>query len=412
MKFIEEEGEERALKLHKTNCDMLYRWSMWRMYLNEEMSRVISARQDHVDQSKSIYNVTSPYIKHPDGKKYGHQMKNMFCSNSKESHALNILSDNVYLVYGLPRVSLRKRVPDEVHQLHESLHKLELQYKRAKEADGILETDEQISKLFDFVTAEEMRTDSQAIASHTGPKDYHIGGSKPVINGTNLVSSALNTNSVTQNEQKAQDNKRQDVTDNRDKSEETEIKSQKDVPLASKSRLFWERLADKKSKIIEMGKQKPEVKENHEHTVISSEILQKQQKLLKKTTPKRTSKDLWRTLRERKTEILQMREMTSASGQKNQHDNHNSSNEKKHGNKTSQLWGFIFHKKKELVHMKRGRRVSQDVGKVPREINRKKSYSGPSDTNSNISPRNFEDSFQKELAERLRKRRIHLEPEN
>lgn len=402
---ITEGDKEGGLKIHKTNCDMLYRWSMWRMYLNEELSRVISAKRDHLDQSNSIYNVTSPYIRHPDGKKYGNQMKKILKRNIRDAHPANILSDNVYLVYGLPRVSLRKRVPDEVHQLHESLHELEMNYRR-RESDGSLGADEQINRLFDFVTADEIHNDDPMFFGHLSPKIH----SDPQVSEPSAVTkySEFDNNQV--NIETKQENTQTNSNSDGDKAELYHTKSEKDVPLASKSRLFWERLAGKKSEIIEMAKQNPETKDNHEHVVISSEILQKQQKLLKKTVPKRTSKDLWRTLRERKTEILQMREMASSSGQNNEKGNHIANEDKKHESKTSHLWGFIFHKKKETPAPKRGRRMSHDVTKILRDIGRKSSHPGPSDTNSNISPRNFEDSFQKELAERLRKRRIHLEP--
>ncbi|XP_045158798.2 uncharacterized protein LOC123524574 [Mercenaria mercenaria] len=406
MKVNDDDSKESGLKLHKTNCDTLYRWSMWRMYLNEELSRVISARRDHLDYSNSVFSVTSPYIRHPDGKVYGHQMKKLFKRNMKHSHSGDILSDNVYLVYGLPRVSIKNRAPEEVQKLHESVHELEMLHKqRDRQSDDSAGADEQISKLFDFVTSDDTVNDNYESVRLLGETEKYQGISNSGADFSTTGVQSASSGHIKDDLLAKLDSSSNGNTKDGDKVDiNMTTKSQKHIPPVSKSRLFWERLAHKKSEIIDMGKDKPDIKDNHEHTMISDEILQKQQKLLKKPTPKRTSRDLWRTLRERKTEILQLREITE--GQKNEHGNQI----KRRESKTSQLWGFIFHKKKELVPLKRGNKVPIEVTKSHNGYGQKGFALESNDSKPNISPRNFEDSFQKELAARLKKRRDHLEP--
>ena len=410
MKLAEVEHKENGIRLHRTNCDSLYRWSMWRMYLNEELSRVITARHDNQDYSHSLNSITAPYIRHPDGLKYGREMKRLYKRNIRHSGSEgDILPDNMYLVYGLPRVSLNKRIPDNVQKLHDSIHELDiLHMQREKQSSDVAGADEEIIKLFDFVSSDETNHDNLQLVKHTEQaKAYQLGTNSSVIDTNRIMvqkTSASNTKegSIVQTDLSKDDSIKAD--DKRDINLTT--KSDRHIPPVSKSRLFWEKLANKKSEIIDLGREKPEIKENNEHAIISEEILQKQQKLLKKPIPKRTSRDLWRTLRERKTEILQLREMSS-------HQNNEQGNIKnpvrRRESKTSQLWGFIFNKKKELIHMKRGHKIPNDVDKTQNGHVRKELNSVPNDSKANISPRNFEDSFQKELAEKLRKRRDNLQ---
>lgn len=427
MKSIQEENDP-SIRLHTNSCDKLYRWSMWRMYLNEELSRVISSRCDFSDQSKSVNKVTSPYLRHRDGVKYGHQMKRLFQRNlNNSSRSLDILPDNVYLVYGLPRASINN-VPDEVRKLHKSVkpRSTYCEQKDASSSSEATDAGEQITKMFEFVTSDFTKGDVSQLTFRK------LGKNKTEIQNGSSKSRDQEINRTTRRkiflpgEDSAES-----------KSEVETVKSDKDVPLVSKSRLFWEKLASKKSDIIEMKNSKeqvngvnrhqpqpdtnkmveikgkvdhmtdandhkpqyfippppalPQTKQTTQAAGISNDILQKQQGLLKKTVPKRTSKDLWRSLADRKTEILQLREM-------NGKDNPNPI--KKHESKTSQLWSFLFAKKKELVQMKQG---NQEATKG--QERGKKNNVSKENTRSTAIPNNFEDNFQRELAEKLRKRR-------
>ncbi|XP_060563274.1 uncharacterized protein LOC132722750 [Ruditapes philippinarum] len=303
MKRIEEEGQENGIRLHRTNCDSLYRWSMWRMYLNEELSRVITARQDNHDYSHSLTSITAPYIRHPDGLKHGNHMKRLYRRNISHSGTSgDILPDNVYLVYGLPRVSLSKRIPEGVQKLHDSIHELDLlQMQREKRSEDLIGTDEQISKLFDFVSSNEIDHSNQQSDKRHDQTEVYQHDNNANVNDTNRLvqnQNVTNTNDGDTVEIDVLSNGNTKTEDGRNINLTT--KSDRHIPPVSKSRLFWERLANKKTEIIDMENDKAGVKENNEYTVISDEILQKQQKLLKKPLPKRTSRDLWRTLRERK----------------------------------------------------------------------------------------------------------------
>lgn len=112
-----------------------------------------------------------------------------------------------------------------------------------------------------------------------------------------------------------------------------------------------------------------------------------------KATPKpKTSKDLWRNLSDRKTEILKMSE-----------------NVKHKESKSSQLWNFIASRKNDLLHIKRGHKNANDIpgGKPDNQktvtVLRKEPTHQAAD--SVPKPCNFQDSFQMELEARLRQRR-------
>lgn len=420
MKAIADDDKDSGIKLHRNNCDTLYRWSMWRMYLNEEMSRVITARRDHSGKSHTTSALTAPYIRHPDAKKYGREMKKLFQANLTESHprhSVDILPDNVYLVYGLPRVSVRKHAPVEVQQLHQSVLELEMLHKqREKKLGDSINADKHISNLFDFVDVDVTESESENQLSGTrlasGSSDKHPDKTIQRATGSTIEIQSPTKYSTDEHVGDNLNLSLNGSTNNATKVNIHHANTGKNVPLVSKSRMFWEMLADKKSEIIHTGKEKPEKTDNNEHSVISSEILQKQQKLLKKTFPKRTSKDLWNTIRDRKTEILQLRDLTSASGQNRSREREYPHCTKKHESKTSQLWSFIFSKKKELVQMKRGHKgPNEATTKAHTEQSSKKNiHAGANDASTSISPRNFEGSFQNELAEKIRKRRIHLQP--
>jgi hypothetical protein len=278
---------------------------------------------------------------------------------------------------------------------------------REKRSEDLIGTDEQISKLFDFVSSNEIDHSNQQSDKRHDLTEVYQHDNNANVNNTNphvQNQSVTNTNDGDRVEIDILSNGHTETGRNINLT----TKSDRHIPPVSKSRLFWERLANKKTEIIDMEKEKAGVKENNEYTVISDEILQKQQKLLKKPLPKRTSRDLWRTLRERKTEILQLREMSA--GQTNEQRNITNP-VRRHESRTSQLWGFIFHKKKELVHMKRGHKApSSDVSKTQNGHVKKEQMSVSNESKVNISPRNFEDSFQKELAEKLRRRRDNMLP--
>jgi hypothetical protein len=325
-------------------------------------------------------------------------MKSLFKTNVMHSRSVEILPDNNYLVFGIPRVSMTKRSPEAVKQLHESMEEIDLLRKlRLAEAE---ETEEEITKLFEFATSEVSKIDSQATDRHLN-ETGHVQLESNTLNDEKPKS----TQQLTQ--EKITNNVVNGIHSNNVKTDTNRTKSERDIPMVSKSRQFWEKLANSKSEIVELDHDKKAIKENHDNAVISSEILQKQQQLLKKTIPKRTSKDLWRTLRERKTEILQMRELISeknAHAQESQKHHYHQQQSKKHENKTSHLWGFIFHKKKELLQMKRGHKVSHEGPKSLLDRGKKEDAK----IDSKNSPTNFEDDFQKELAEKLRKRRSEI----
>ncbi|KAL4236620.1 hypothetical protein ACF0H5_005004 [Mactra antiquata] len=454
MRTINEENDA-GIRLHTNSCDKLYRWSMWRMYLNEELSRVISSRRDFSDTSKSVTKVTAPYIRHRESIKYGRQMKKLSKRDSRKPRAVDILPDNVYLVYGIPRVSINK-IPDEVRKLYVSVPSCQSSnQQKHQESSECPDPAEQITKMFEFVTSDFTKGD---VSKLTFRKLGENNSSLSFQSSSNWRGSKQSL------DQKSNSTIRRiialpgDTNGPTDKQSDVEATvNEEEVPLVSKSRLFWEKLASKRTDIIDLKSSKgqatetniprpnyvippppapppispnstqnisdktaevqtqqsngqvnngnippppvsPELKQTKEAMGISNDILQTQQQLLKKTVPKRTSKDLWRTLAERKTEILQLREMNGNV------DNSSSNSGKKHESKTSQLWSFLFSKNKELVRMKQGSKGSQDGSKGHQQEKGKK-HNVSNDKNSSLNPDNFEDNFQKELAAKLRKRR-------
>ena len=337
--------EESDLKLHTNHCDKLYRWSMWRMYLNEELSRVVLAKPPNIDQSNTISSVTSSYTNHPDGRKHGRQMKRLF-RTSKEDTGLDNLSDNMYLVYGLPRVSLSNRAPEPVRQLHKSVSNLHL----GRKQNGTAE--DEIAEMFNFITRDVSDTDD-SVSSR----------------GRECV---VNIHSDHRNRGIKNVHRQSETTDRKQHS------GPSDGARFIKKKVSTKDRVSKQANIHSGGHTT-----KTENTAISSDILQKQFQLLKSSRPKRTSRDLWQTIRERRLDIVQMQEQE-----------HGHIKAKKEKSKTSQLWDFIFARKKDLIRMKREKESTSKTA------DRKMT----SNASKDIAIGNFEDPFQRELQQRLQER--------
>ena len=369
-----------SLSLHSANCDKLYRWAMWRMHINEDMSRKISDRRDFGDRSASVTSVTLPYLKHPDCCKYGKLMRKRFGRVADVGYYRDRLrlSDSQYLIYGIPRVTLNKTVPAEVKTLYRSCPNIRYlpentiseTRERTEEVEKRRESDEsdQITELFKFVSFDHTPETSSQTSSH----ETHSTGTKDATNTQTLLNENANLGAM--------------VSDDIDKER-----------LVTRSKVFWKKLAERKHDIIELGKENdnktPEIpSKSHEEHIISSDILLKQQKLLKATPKPKTSKDLWRNLSDRKTEILKMSE-----------------NVKHKESKSSQLWNFIASRKNDLLHIKRGHKNANDVpgGKPDNQKTVSVLHKEPAHQAADSVPKpcNFQDSFQMELEARLRQRR-------
>lgn len=299
---------------------------MWRMYLNEELSRVILGNPKLSDQSKTVDSVTSSYVNHPDGKKYGRQMKRLFRSGkAAKSFSLDNLSDNMYLVYGLPRVSLTNHTP--VKQLHQSvcnMHQPKLQNGGMNHI-----TDDAISEMFKFITHERL-SESEDSGSSSGPKYVRSSNTELVKREPALQRKESRRTQV-------------DIHSKRDESS-----------VITSSKILWNEKLDAK---------------------------QVNRKELKSALPKRSSKLLWQTIRERKSDIIRMH----TDGRPHI---------KPEPSKTSQLWSFIFSKKKDLIRMKRNMKQGDENHKPTKfEV-----------ASERFTPCNFEDPFQRELQQKLQAR--------
>ena len=375
---------QNSLSLHTANGDKLYRWAMWRMYINEDMSCKISDWRDLGDRSATVTSVARPYLKHPDCRKYGKLMRRKFGHDMDTVHYRNRLklSDGQYLVYGIPRVSLNKYVPTEIQKLKQSCPDIpstfanigENGFENLDEAPSdneislaemddnrrtsIKDETEQITELFKFVSFEN--------TPNTSPRESTSDTTDAPI--SHQVSSNQPQNDIT-----SIDNVANDAVDKE--------------RLVTRSKVFWKKLAQRRHDIIELGKENPIPSppplpdKSHDTHVISSDILLKQQKLLKATPKPTPHKDMWRSLAERKTEILKM-----------------SDNVKQKENKSNQLWNFIASKKNDLLHIKRGVKNYSDVAGLKHDNHK----SGTVLNNDS----GFQDPFQRELEEKLRRYRL------
>lgn len=316
---------------------------MWRMYLNEELSRVILAKGHVDDNSSTVSSVTSSYTNHPDGRKYGRQMKRLFLrSTATKEFSFDNLPDNMYLVYGIPRVSLTIRAPERVKQLHMSASDL---HRTGKKESCNDEEGEEIAKMFKFITHDV--SDGESMSSDRNGKHGAPTSKK--------------------------DERRLHKEPNK-----TNINNKSDIQSPSKSQIFWENMSSTGNLSIQVNKL-PVVQVKGGNSVADIS----QSNLPKTAGPKRSSKVLWQTIRERKTDILQMRD----------HRN-NKCTQKKEQTKTSQLWGIIFARKKDLIHMKRKAEIKQNRHNLK-----------VLQTESKVVPiGNFEDPFQRELHQRLQER--------
>lgn len=320
---------------------------MWRMYLNEELSRVISAKRYFMDQSNSIERVTSSYTNHPDGSKYGRQMKKIFRSGGDtRTPSFDILPDNMYLVYGLPRVSLHNQIPESVRRLHESTSCLRRSNTENDGRSGDV-TEDQISEMFKFVTL------------GVAESDY--------ADSTNTVSVADNKRQF-----RLKDNVEVEANGPNEQLQASTFLSNSDVAQNASSKSLVRK--DSRFSMTNLPrKQQNSPPETQYHVTPNKDVI----------LPIRSSKDLWRTLRERKPEILQMSRK-----------NKDKTSAKKEQSKTSQLWAFIFSRKKDLIQMKREMRPSSEVSGsavLTQEV-------------ESLSPRDFEDAFQRELQMKLKAR--------
>ena len=293
------------------------------------------------------------------------------------------LSDGQYLVYGIPRVSLNKYVPLELQELKQSCPDIPATFVNVTENgfdnldDSLVDHEtplteiqddhnqgstkdetQQITELFKFVSVENTpKTSPRRSANDTTNAPISFD-----------VSSSLHENEIT-----SIDSVANDAVDKE--------------RLVTRSKVFWKKLAQRKQDIIELGKENnkipvappPPPTKIHENHVISSDILSKQQTLLK-AAPKSKPKNHWKSLAENKTEILKL-----------------SDNVKQKESKSSHFWNFLAGKKSDLLQIKRGVKTYSDVA------------SGRHDNDNSAKSGNFQDSFQRELEEKLRRyRQSHL----
>lgn len=359
---------------------------MWRMYVNEDMSCKITDWRDLGDRSATVASVARPYLKHPDCCKYGKLMRRRFGYEEDTVHYKNRLklSDGQFLVYGIPRVSLNKYIPAELQNLKQSCPDIPSTFANIGDGDfdnfnentsdnktpsteidedrygSTKDETEQITELFKFVSFENTPNTSRRQSTN--------------INTDAPISPAVSSNQP-ENEITSIDNVANDAVDKE--------------RLVTRSKVFWKKLAQRKHEIIELGKENnipvaPPLPPNnlgHEAHVISGDILLKQQKLLKATPKSKPQKDRWRSLAENKTEILKL-----------------SDNVKQKENKSSHFWNFIAGKKNDLLQIKRGVKSYSDVAG-----NHKTGTVLNNDTSG--KPDNFQDPFQRELEEKLRRYR-------
>ena len=379
MMDTESQSSRSALRLHSPNCDKMYRWAMWRMYLNEDMSLKISNREDFGDTSSTVMSVAQPYLQHPDSFDYGKMMRQKFGQSRGKRYNGPRLADNQYLVFGIPRISLHKDVPTDLVKLYrscpdisymsENVKENSIERMQEKQINATTES-EQITHLFRFVSSEitdqslQERNQDHTDSSNTN-KEVSAKAENETSNIDNIISEDI-------------DQERQ----------------------VTRSRIFWKQLADRKQDIIQLGQEtggsaKVLPKQTRQEHVISSDILKKQQTLLRATPKPKSNKEMWKSLAERKTEILKLSKSNE--------------NVKRKEGKSSHLWNFIFSKKNEILHIKRGQKSNNDISATRRDS---KSGSALNNdlpkhkTDSLPKAIDFEDSFQKELAERLRKRRL------
>ena len=443
-----ERSRNDKLRLHSYNCDKLYRWSMWRMHLNEELIKAITntnpweVNTDNVNRKVTVGSITSAYVNHPYALAHGRRLRKAF-RRSVPRNSDNVLTDNVYLVYGLPRVTLSRKVPLEVKEMYASMEELAIYHKNEMSKDA----DDKISDIFDFISAYSRPGDPNLTYRRLG-KAKHDQEEKRVDEGLS-VKSNMNTTERGNGIPTAPPPTRQSTIKSfaNDKQATKRSRSELEFPLVSKSRLFWERLASKKNELVQMSREQrsndskeaqptpspvvnvpsnvppappppplpslqttptkvpsppgppppppppppplPNVAKVKKDKVVSSDILNKQQNLMEQTSKSR-GKDLWRTLAQRKTEILQLRELNENAGK-------NENRSKKPESKTSQFWGLIFSRKNDLLQNKRKKADPNDNKKKGRDDSKMKP------DHANDAP--FGDNFQRELAERLRKRR-------
>ena len=382
-----------GLGLHAVGGDKLYRWAMWRMYINEDMSRKITDWRDLGDRSSTVTSVARPYLKHPECCNYGKLMRRRYGYEQDTLHYKNRLklSDSQFVVYGIPRVSLNKYVPAELQKLKQSCPEIpstianitEKSFYNLDENPSDFETPsneldderhsntkdetEQITELFKFVSFENTPNRSRRESTNDTtdhPISHDVSSNQP------------------ENELTSIDNVANDAVDKE--------------RLVTRSKVFWKKLAQRKHDIIELGKENnipeapppPPNKLSHEMHVISGDILLKQQTLLKatpKSKPLKSQKDMWRSLAENKTEILKL-----------------SDNVKHRESKTSHFWNFIAGKKNDLLQIKRGVKSYSDVA-GGRHDNHKTGTVLNNDAGA--KPDNFQDAFQRELEEKLRRYR-------
>ncbi|KAH3695327.1 hypothetical protein DPMN_082784 [Dreissena polymorpha] len=359
---MEQTNNENGLRLHTKYCDKMYRWVIWRISLNEEISRAITKKDGQRHRSNAASRVTETYILRHDAGTHGRQMKQLSLPPKSDAsiNVLSVLPDRDYLVYGLPRVRLPTKVPVDVKELHDS----------SREMDAFLSRN--VSDTYsNSETSASLSSSSQTESQNIADDLHHIKAkSKPETDDT-------------------QPSEEEIVKPSNARVSKPRVNANGTInPIAvNKSRMFWERLAGRKNEIISLNKTEnhkfEDIPKSKSHTntnncLVSNDILQQQQRLLKKTNKTRSSKDLWQTVADRKREIA---EMNGGLNKKDQSKSH--------------LWGFIFSKKKDLLHMKRTG-VKQD------DVNRKNNVSDKQVNSGN--------PFQRELAERLRKRRI--DPDN
>ncbi|XP_052777659.1 uncharacterized protein LOC128214975 isoform X2 [Mya arenaria] len=347
---------------------------MWRMHLNEELAGAAMSMPGH-KRSEMVTNITSSYYNRRESWVYGRQMKSLSSTGTCPTLP-SVLSDNIYLVYGLPRVSIKQNTPKYVTEMHQSLHELDLVTKRSCTS---------------FDAAKELNIQQEYMCVNGDVRKHIVSSESSIPEGIHNYSQNENDSQVRFKEQPS--NEVADVvatSSTKPIHMNSNDKCETAIPKVSKSLEFWEKLAKRKNEIIELEKVHIVTKSDNsnERGAISCELLQNQQKLLKKTLPsKRSSKDLWRSVAQRKTEIVLLKENDRLAP-----------NEQKQ--KTGQFWSFIFSKKKDILQMKRSGNKTESNDK--KEVQEKKS------SKDNV-PKTFEDSFQKELADKLRKRRVAAE---
>ena len=354
---------------------------MWRMQLNDELASVAMAtRRDR--RPCRMDGVASRYTCRPDCAEYGKQMKDLSHSYPQFPNSLNLLPDSTYLVYGIPRVSL---LQSERHRVASSSFDpktgdISNGHRRSSDEDNAISVSSSIGET-------RLHGDNSIISSN--------------INHQSISQlSAHQTDELRNSESSSPGNNIQENIENT--AIQTEIRGQSSRPQTlevRKSREFWEKIANKKTEIIKLGKYQPPVTNNANApsnagpVVLTSDLLQTQHKRLRKTvTQHKTGRDRWKTLAARKHEIILQAQQPPSS---------DSSDQKKGPKKTTHLWGFIFAKKKDILHIKRGGHKPESSNS-----NASRSEAAPKQVEK---PSNFEDPFQRELAERLRKRRAAVE---